>query len=152
MAENAKIIHASLVNLDGCGILLEGKSGSGKSDLALRLIEDKGAVLVADDAVEVFEREGRLYGRVPQNIKGLLEVRGVGIVNYPFMPESSVDLAVNLLQTRPVRLPEPCKEAIFGLEIIKIDLYALESSAPAKIIAALRAHGFCGRIERKKNG
>ena len=57
------IIHATLVSLQNKGILLKGKSGSGKSDLALRLIENKGAILVADDMVELNIDNNRLIGK-----------------------------------------------------------------------------------------
>ena len=142
MAERT-IIHATLVSLQNKGILLKGKSGSGKSDLALRLIENKDAVLVADDMVELNVDNNSLIGRAPQNLAGLLEVRGIGIVRYPYEKESKIDLIVNLQNTREniERMPIMVKDVILGLEINKIDLYAEENSAPDKIMAALRKFG-----------
>lgn len=137
------IIHATLVSLQNKGILLKGKSGSGKSDLALRLIENKGAILVADDMVELNIDNNRLIGKSPQNLAGLLEVRGIGIVRYPYEKTSTIDLIVDLQNTREniERMPIMVKDVILGLEINKIDLYAEENSAPDKIVAALRKFG-----------
>lgn len=142
MAKNT-IIHSTLVLLNGKGVLLSGKSGSGKSDLALRLIENKKAKLVADDAVELMVQSGKIIGKAPDNLAGLLEVRGVGIVNYPYQKEATVDIWVNLLenQENTERMPLLQKEVILGLAINKIDLYAKENSAPDKIVAALRNFG-----------
>lgn len=142
MAER-KIIHATLVQMDGKGILLTGKSGSGKSDLALRLIENRAAKLVADDMVEIFEQNGKIRGNAPKNLSGLLEVRGVGIVKYPCLEKAQIDMVV-CLKDKPEdveRMPIIAKDIILGLEINKIDLYAKENSAPEKIAAALRKFG-----------
>ena len=87
MSDN-RLMHATAVVVNNCGILLTGKSGSGKSDLALRLIETKNAVLVADDAVLLEKKGQKLYARPAENIAGLLEVRGVGLVKYPYIEES----------------------------------------------------------------
>jgi serine kinase of HPr protein (carbohydrate metabolism regulator) len=136
------LLHATLVNLAGKGVLLEGKSGSGKSDLALRLIENKGAKLVADDAVTVEKRGSVLYGSAAADLRGMLEVRGVGIVTYPYMEETPIDLVVRLVDdaAKIERLPLAQKESILGLEIKQIDLYARENSAADKIVAALRCN------------
>lgn len=138
-----KIIHATLVKLDGKGILLIGKSGSGKSDLALRLIENKKASLVADDIVDIVLQNGKLVGSVSQNLAGLLEVRNIGIIKYPYIESSSVDMLVNLTESSEEieRMPSNTKDVILGLEINKIDLYAKESSAADKVVAALRKFG-----------
>ncbi len=149
MAER-KIIHATFIVINGKGVLLKGKSGSGKSDLALRLIENKNAELVADDAVEIYEKNGKIIGQVPQNLVGLLEVRGIGIVAYPYQEKAVIDMVVELKDDVDAieRMPLMQKEVIFGLEINKIDLYAKENSAPDKIIAALRLFDVHSAIER----
>ena len=136
------VLHATLVSLGGKGVLLKGKSGSGKSDLALRLIENKGAKLVADDAVELEKRGSAVYGKAVENLRGLLEVRGVGIVSYPYLAETAIDMAVNLVDdiAEIERFPQAKKELILGLEIKQIDLYARENSAADKIVAALRCN------------
>ncbi len=117
-----------------------GKSGSGKSDLALRLIENKAAKLVADDVVFVYKKGNVLYGTAAENLHSMLEVRGVGIVTYPYVKQSKIDLAVRLTDdiAKVERFPHKQKELILGLEIKQIDLYAKECSAPDKIAAALR--------------
>ncbi|MHA1114324.1 MAG: HPr kinase/phosphorylase, partial [Alphaproteobacteria bacterium] len=86
------LVHATCVSLWGAGILLRGPSGSGKSDLALRLI-DGGAVLVADDQVSLELRDGGLFASPPAATAGKLEVRGVGIVTVPFDEEAPMRLA-----------------------------------------------------------
>lgn len=127
-------IHATMVVCNGQGVLLKGASGSGKSDLALRLITNKRARLVADDVVDLYEKDGKILGSAPQNLQGLLEIRGVGIVKYPFINDSPISLVVNLVASDKVeRMPKNEYENILGVEIPKIDLYARESSAPEKV-------------------
>ena len=98
-------IHATCVAINGKGVLILGDSGSGKSDLALRLM-DEGARLVADDRTELSVERGGLCARAPKSIAGLIEVRGFGIVAQPFASKAFVALAVKL-DTAPERLPEP---------------------------------------------
>src|SRR3546814_14236208 len=71
-------VHATTVALDGTGVLLRGPAGSGKSDLALRLI-DQGARLVADDRTALALEGGRIIARAPETIAGRTEVRGLEI-------------------------------------------------------------------------
>lgn len=134
------LLHGDLVEIDGYGVLLTGKSGVGKSDLALRLIENKNAILVADDMVRLAIRENKIYGSAPDNIKGLLEVRGVGILKYKYKDENCVDLIVNLREdvSQIDRMPKKQRQNILGVEIVQIDLYAKESSAPDKVMTVLR--------------
>ena len=73
-------IHATLVSFNDKGILFIGESGSGKSDLALRMIEEKGAKLVADDRVDVEVCNGKLIGRSPEKLKNLLEMLALQIL------------------------------------------------------------------------
>ncbi|MBQ9271716.1 MAG: HPr kinase/phosphatase C-terminal domain-containing protein [Alphaproteobacteria bacterium] len=134
------LLHASLVAFDDVGVLLLGKSGSGKSDLALRLIENKGAILVADDVVFVHKTAQKLYGNAPQNIAGKLEIRGVGIIEYPYKTSVEPILCINLVENieKIERMPKERTTLILGLEIPQIDLYAKENSAPEKVVAVLR--------------
>ena len=131
---------------DGAGILILGASGSGKSDLALRLIE-RGAVLVADDRCELFVRESALWCRAPVSIAGLLEIRGVGIVELPFRDATPLALAVELVASDAVpRLPAAdfySPPAELNLPHAPrpplLRLAAFESSTPPKIMAAAAA-------------
>ena len=95
MAQN---IHGTTVDINGVGVLIIGRSGSGKSELALKFIENKNAVLVADDVVALKTRQNKLWGYAPENIRGLLEIRNVGISRYEFAAEAEVSLLVNLVQ------------------------------------------------------
>ncbi len=135
-----KLLHAGLVSLNGKGILLLGASRSGKSDTILRLIEEKNALLVADDVVEVSTENSCLIGKAPANLYGLLEISGVGIVKYEALADSGINLVVRLKQNAEEisRLPNVAYENILGLEIPAIDLYAKEASSVHKIVAALQ--------------
>ena len=137
-----QILHATCVCLDGDGILIRGPSGSGKSDLALRLL-DRGALLVADDLVEAAAVDGRLVARLPagrQDFAGALEVRGVGVLSVPHRGEAIVALNINLAAAVE-RLPKPAVAFVAGIAVRSLTLSAFEASASAKIVAALK-YGF----------
>ncbi len=91
------LLHASCVCLNNKGVLLLGESGAGKSSAALALIE-KGAVLVADDYVEVNVENNQVVARCPDTIFGKLEVRGVGIVSMNAIQSCSVDLVIQCVR------------------------------------------------------
>lgn len=133
--------HATLVQIGNKGVILCGKSGAGKSDLAFRLIEDHKAVLVSDDIVLLKAEKNKLFGMAPENLRGLLEVRGVGIARYPFTEETPIDLVVDLLdEDKPIeRLPQAIKKiTFFGYELPHLEIHAKEASAPQKILLKLR--------------
>jgi HPr kinase/phosphorylase len=99
------ILHASVVAVDGAGVLILGASGAGKSGLALRMIA-LGALLVSDDQV-LLERCGDvLVARAPETLSGLIEARGVGILHSRVQPEAVVQLAVDLDQPPAARMPQ----------------------------------------------
>ena len=136
---NALLIHASTVAVDGHGILLRGASGSGKSDLALRLI-DAGGRLVADDQSELFRRGDRIFVRAPAAIAGLIEVRGIGIIRLAALAEAPLALIVDLVAADAAeRLPERRTEPMLGLSLPVIQVAPFEASAPAKLRLAVRA-------------
>lgn len=119
-------------------MLIRGAPGSGKSDLALRLVEE-GARLVADDRTDLAVVEGRLVATAPPAIAGKLEVRGIGIVDARMAAEAPVALIVDLRQADQIeRLPERDVEAVAGVLVPRIDLAPFEASATAKIRLALR--------------
>jgi serine kinase of HPr protein (carbohydrate metabolism regulator) len=119
-------------------VLLLGPSGSGKSDLALRLI-DGGARLVADDRVAIECRGDRLIARPPPAIAGLIEVRGLGIMRIENCPSSALGLVVALGGTAPPRLPERATYQVLGVTLPCLELDPWAPSACAKIRLALAA-------------
>ena len=135
------MMHATCVAIDGRGVLLLGASGSGKSDLALRLM-DRGATLIGDDGVAVEARDDRLYARAGPNIEGQIEVRGLGILNVPFDREAPLTLAIMLDQPVP-RMPDETLpvRVIEGLTLPLLALNAFEPSAPVKVEKALFLYG-----------
>ncbi|MBL8705913.1 MAG: HPr kinase/phosphatase C-terminal domain-containing protein [Rhodospirillales bacterium] len=133
------LVHATTVLVDGTGVLIRGPSGSGKSDLALRLI-DGGARLVADDQTALEARGGRLWASAPPSIAGKLEVRGLGIVAVPSAPSACLGLVVDLQpRDRIERLPEASTTALLGVILPRLDLFPFEASAPAKLRLAVAA-------------
>lgn len=100
------LFHASCVALDGKGVLILGASGSGKSTLALQLMA-YGAGLVSDDRTWLRAVEGQLVASAPTTIRGLIEARGVGILQADPLEPCAVALAVDMDQTEVERLPQP---------------------------------------------
>ncbi len=134
-------IHATCVSINNAGILLLGKSGSGKSDLALRLIMNKDAKLVADDRVDIFEQNGKIFASSPETIKGLLEARGIGIIRFPAADSVEVKLAVELAANlnEVERMPENLQYQILNHVVPLIKLYPFEASAIDKVVIKLNA-------------
>ena len=131
-------LHATCIAIEGRGVLLRGASGAGKSDLALRLI-DQGADLVADDQVDLFEVDGRLMATVPAAIAGRMEVRGIGVITMPYLPSAEVVLLVDLVAPEAVeRMPEPSFCRLGRFDVPALALAPFEASAAAKIRLAVR--------------
>lgn len=129
--------HGTVIDVAGAGVLLLGPSGSGKSDLALRLI-DRGATLVADDQFHTRPSRRGLVAYAPDNLYGLLEVRGLGIQSIPAIKTTTLQLVVNIVTEDAVpRIPEPVLSEINGEKINVIMLNAFENSAPIKIELAV---------------
>ena len=134
-------LHAGLVatlsNGRWAGILIEGPSGIGKSDLALRAL-DAGFRLVADDRTLVWASDGRLFGRAPSPLFGLIEARGVGVLFADALPFCEVSLVVRCVAQGEVeRLPEARTVALCGVTLPLLSLWPLEVTAPAKIRRAI---------------
>ena len=122
---------------DWLGALIEGPSGSGKSDLALRAM-DAGWSLVADDRTLLWACEGRLYGRAPDTLAGLVEVRGLGVLAARRRVYAEIRLAVRCVAAEAVeRLPDTETLALLGVDLSLVRLAALEASAPAKLSRAM---------------
>lgn len=113
---NSKLLHASCVAVGPAGVLIIGASGSGKSALALELMA-LGAVLVADDRVEISERDGVLSARCPKSIRGRIEARGVGILAAHTVASARVALVVDLDQVEKERLPVRRTIELEGIEL-----------------------------------
>lgn len=130
-------IHATCVALDGKAVLIQGASGSGKSALGL-LLMSLGCVLVADDGVVIQAIDGRLMASCPSAIKGLIEARGVGLLNADTVDTAEVHLVVDLDQKEHVRLPQSRVVTQLGLDIALIS--AIEGPHfAAAILQILRA-------------
>jgi serine kinase of HPr protein (carbohydrate metabolism regulator) len=135
------LLHGTAIALNGEGILLRGPSGSGKSDLALRLVDD-GAKLIADDQTELRDSGGAVRLGAPAVIAGRMEVRGLGIVAVPHQESAPLRLVVDLRAAAGIdRLPEPAWCRFFAYDIPRIELAPFEASAPAKLRLALRTVG-----------
>lgn len=140
---SSETVHASAVAVAGRAVLIGGRSGQGKSDLALRLI-DRGAALVSDDYTIVRRVAGRLLAAAPPTIIGKIEVRGVGLVEMKSESDAPVALFVDL-DSAMERLPEPGEtRTLAGVAIPVVRLNALEASAPIKVELALAQLGLAG--------
>ncbi len=137
---NGPPIHATVVAVDHggrcVGVMLRGPSGSGKSDLALRLIA-RGGRLVADDYAVVWQSGERLYAMAPDNIAGRIEARGLGIVSQPTRWIAPVGLIVDLTEGAMERMPDRATEILRGVRIPALTLDPRPASAEVLIRLAL---------------
>ena len=124
---DSRTMHASAAARDGAGVLLLGPPGAGKSDMVLRLLQH-GFVLIADDQVCL---EGR-RASAPPRLAGLLEVRGLGILE---LPHVAADLHLAVRLGRGERLPEEAHLPGLDLPLIWVDPAA--ASAPLRVALAL---------------
>jgi HPr kinase/phosphorylase len=137
-------LHASSVALRSKGqwraVLLRGPSGSGKSDLALRLIE-AGGRLVADDQTHLAVQRRSLIATAPPALAGMIEARGVGILTLPrskLLARAAVGLMVDLVPPDQVeRLPDPEQETLLGISVPRLAVAPFEASAVVKLCLAL---------------
>lgn len=133
------VLHAGLMALhqDGLwrGVLITGPSGSGKSDLALRLAA-AGYRLVADDRTLVWSSGGVLFGRAPDSLRGRLEVRGQGVfANQRCLP--SCRIVMEAASGQGERWPDADAATYLGLQIPRLKLSLLEDSAVSRLTHAL---------------
>ena len=136
MRLSSETLHASTVALEGRAVLISGPSGSGKSDLALRLI-DRGFTLVSDDQTMVRKDSGRLLASAPPTIHGKLEIRGVGIVEMEAVSDVPVALFVELTSDIQ-RLPDDSGERlVLDVKLPLISVDAMTASASSKVALAL---------------
>ena len=131
------LMHASCAARDGWGVLLTGAPGSGKSDLLLRML-DRGFALVADDQVEI-GTDG--MARPPETLAGLLEVRGLGVMRFPYVQAVRPVLVAELVSAGIPRLPGPRQHEALRLPALAID----PRPASAAQILALAFDSVTGR-------
>lgn len=150
--EKKQRLEANCVCVMGAGVLLFGPSSSGKSDLTLRLLSARSALLeepcalVADDQTYVWSEGGELYASPPSQIAGLMEVRGVGVLRFNHLEKVKISLALELVDREEIeRIPELNSRNIVleNVHIPHVKLCAYETSAPEKIFSIIRAlhHG-----------
>lgn len=149
--DEIQIIHATCLSIAGCGVLLRGVSGSGKSDLALRMIDQVGqglgdvavqTMLVADDRVVIKREHDRLIAKAPDTLEGLIEVRGHGVLPVAYAQSAEVKLIVDLVSPDDIeRMPEAAVSScvLLGLDLPNLKLAPFEVSAPAKLRLAVKS-------------
>ncbi|MBF91295.1 MAG: hypothetical protein CMP34_00640 [Rickettsiales bacterium] len=125
-----KTFHATSVVIDSFGLMILGPTGIGKSDLALRLI-DNGATLITDDITICKKVNNKVLLFSPNKTKGLLEVREVGIINVPYVENINLVMIIDLLKTNNKRIPERKFKKIFGL---KFPVLSLNGKTPSSVI------------------
>ena len=137
--------HGSAVAIDGQAVLIFGPSGSGKSDLALRLI-DRGATLISDDMVGIESTDDYLILSVAPNIAGKIELRGIGICAVDFISSAPLRLVVELTQEVDRMPPDDQRAAISNYWIPMVKLDPFQPSSVLKVEWALRSVIDAGRL------
>ena len=110
------IMHASCVDVNGSGVLIVGRSGSGKSSLAINLLA-LGSKLVADDQCELVRKNNSFRISKPASLPKSIEIRGVGLVSVPMVNETSLDWVVNMDEVEKERMPTPQFTEIGGFRV-----------------------------------
>ena len=134
----AAMVHGSAIAIHGKGVLLLGPSGSGKSDLALRLI-DRGAKLICDDVVHIENNDSLPQLACAPNIAGKIEVRGIGICPIDFVDSAPLRLVVQLAQDLDRMPPEHQRITIAGYSTPIFKLSPFQPSSAIKVEWALRS-------------
>ena len=133
-------LNVTAVSCGGRGVLIQGTPGSGKSSLALALI-DRGAVLIGDDGLTIDPLEERLFASPPPEATGLLEVRNVGLVPMPVASGVPLCLALLLDQSAPRFIDAPGSVVVEGLPLPSIALWPDSPMLALRAEAALRQWG-----------
>ena len=132
--------QATCVAIAGRALLIEGAPGTGKSSLALALI-DRGAALVGDDGVSLTLSQGRLLASPAPATRGLLEVRGLGLLPFEAISDIPVALLLRLDTSAPRFIEGPAHESIAGLTLPVITLWPDSASLPLRAELALTHYG-----------
>jgi len=128
----SKRLHSTSVVLDDNGVLIIGDSGLGKSDLALRLI-DEGATLISDDITICKKKIDGIFLSGPIETKGLLEVREVGIITVPFVDGIRLKMVVKLTEKNLNRMPKKNFTKVLGVKFPLLVIDGKSSSAVVKV-------------------
>jgi serine kinase of HPr protein (carbohydrate metabolism regulator) len=134
---SSETLHASCIAIGDHAVLIEGRSGAGKSDLALRLI-DRGAALVSDDYTILVRSAHLLVATPPATIAGKIEVRGLGILEMPYRDRVPVVLLVELVDEVERLPPEPQMRRIAGCDVPVVAMNGHDASGPIKVELALK--------------
>ncbi|MFM5917737.1 MAG: HPr kinase/phosphorylase [Novosphingobium sp.] len=137
---SSKLHQATCVAIKGRGLLIEGQPGSGKSSLALSLI-DRGGTLVGDDGVSLEVRSGRLFASPAPNISGLLEVRGLGLIPFPVLADVPVALVLRLDPKADRFIEQAARINLLGVEVPLVSLWPNSPALAIKAEIALRTYG-----------
>ncbi len=135
-------VHATAIAIAGIGILIEGRSGAGKTSLAFGLIDaarrrDLAAEFIADDQVLLTRTGGALVAEPPVQIAGMAEVFGYGIVPVTAGAKASISLLVQLRDDATIeRMPEPQSETIFGVRLPRLAVPARHEAQAVRIVMA----------------
>ena len=114
--DGSLIMHASCVDINGSGVLIIGRSGSGKSSLAINLLA-LGSKLVADDQCELVRKNNSFRISKPASLPKSIEIRGVGLVSVPMVNETSLDWVVDMDEVEKERMPNPRFTEIGGFRV-----------------------------------
>ena len=143
------VVSGGLMSIYGTGVLITGDSGIGKSELELDLIK-RGHIFVADDLVEISRVNKTIYGRAPENLRKMLEIRGIGVVDvnimfggHCFLEKSHVNFVINMinrdqyLRLNPDRLnPNEKTINLLGVEKPLLEIPVTEGKLMSTIIEA----------------
>jgi serine kinase of HPr protein (carbohydrate metabolism regulator) len=135
--------HCSVVQIDGSGVMITGRSGSGKTSLALGLLEafsasGKSAHFICDDQALLEERDGVLIAHAPKALAGRLELRGYGIIEMAYEPSCKIVLVANLVEPDQIeRMPVPKQVSVQGISIREIDVPCRHEQHSIRIIKAV---------------
>lgn len=142
-------LHATTVQLRGCGVMLMGQSGAGKTEIALSLIErasmrGEPASLVSDDRTLLHVEDGRLIASVPDSLAGGVEIRGAGLFTVAYVKQTPLDLVVNLVSREEAeRYPSGENWQFEAIEIPRLLLPALSSNSDSTALSrAIEAYLF----------
>jgi len=146
MAAQTPTVHASAVLAGARAVLIRGPAGSGKSQLALALIQAaetgllRFARLVGDDRVHLEARHGRLLVRPAAALAGLIEVRGLGIRRFDHEPMAVVGLVVDLAAEDAERVPAAGETVLLGVPLRRLAVApGADALALALVLALLRS-------------